>query len=111
MAIDLTQLSKTQLARRIAEQLGETHPDPLNRIRQIVMCHGKRYAVKLLLRTKQIEATGGWVILQKDASPARYAPSSVYLKLHQVYQRSHKKRIIKSPALTRQGDKEQKEPI
>lgn len=91
MAIDLIQLSKTQLARRIAEQLGETHPDLLNRIRQIVLGHGKRYAVKLLLRTQRIEAEGGWVMLNGNSSPARRSPSSVYLKLHQVYQRSSKK--------------------
>lgn len=95
MAIDLMQLSKTQLARRIAEQLGETQPDMLNRIRQIVLSHGKPYAVKLLLRTQQIEAQGGWAILkeacQAEASPERRRPSSVYLKLHQVYQRSRKK--------------------
>lgn len=96
MAIDLTQLSKTQLARRIAEQLGESHPDTLNRIRQIVLSHGKRYAVKLLLRTQQIEAKGGWAILQENASPARCSPSRVYLKLHQVYQRSRKKGMAQS---------------
>lgn len=92
MAIDLTQLPKTQLARRIAEQLGETHPDPLSKIRHIVMSHGKRYAVKLLTRTQQIEADGGWVIIEENTLPSRRSPTSVYLKLHQVYQRSSQKR-------------------
>ena len=87
MAIDLTLLPKTQLARRIADELGDPAPAQRAQIRQIVLQHGKRYAVKLLLRTQKIEADGGWVITGASDSATRCLPSEVYLRLHQIYQR------------------------
>ncbi len=79
MAVDLATLPKTQLARRIAEELGAVHPLPRHQIRQIVLSCSKRYAVKLLRRTQAIEAQGGW---------DQCSPSEVYLRLHQCYQQT-----------------------
>ncbi len=87
MAIDLTLLPKTQLARRIADELGDPAPAQRVQIRQIVLQHGKRYAVKLLLRTQKIEASGGWVTSSATDSLTRCLPSEVYIRLHKIYQR------------------------
>lgn len=87
MAIDLTLLPKTQLARRIADELGDPDPAQRAQIRQIVLQHGKRYAVKLLLRTQKIEASGGWVTSNATDSLTRCLPGEVYIRLHQIYQR------------------------
>lgn len=88
MAIDLTLLPKTQLARRIADELGDPDPSQRSQIRQIVLQHGKRYAVKLLLRTQKIEADGGWITKMGDDTSNRCLPSEIFLRLHQIYQRS-----------------------
>lgn len=87
MAIDLTLLPKTQLARRIADELGDPDPARRSQIRQIVLQHGKRYAVKLLIRTQKIEADGGWVTPNTSDAQTRCLPSEVYIRLHQIYQR------------------------
>lgn len=87
MAIDLTLLPKMQLARRIADELGDPDPAQRSQIRKIVLQHGNRYAVKLLLRTQKIEADGGWVTPNASDAPTRCLPSEVYIRLHQIYQR------------------------
>lgn len=87
MAIDLTLLPKTQLARRIADELGDPDPAQRSQIRQIVLQHGKRYAVKLLLRTQKIEADGGWSTKTSEDSRNRCLPSEIFLRLHKIYQR------------------------
>ncbi|MBS1808600.1 MAG: hypothetical protein JST84_10455 [Acidobacteria bacterium] len=84
--MDLTLLSKTLLARRIADELGDSDPLKRTQIRQIVLRHGKRYAVKLLHRTQKIEANGGWVALSSQDTSDRCSPSEVFLRLHQHYQ-------------------------
>ena len=84
--MDLTLLSKTLLARRIADELGDADPMKRTQIRQIVLQHGKRYAVKLLHRTQKIEANGGWVALSGHNDSDRRSPSEVFLRLHQLYQ-------------------------
>jgi hypothetical protein len=68
MAIDLKELPRTQLARRVAEMLGAKDPPSLLRVRQIVLQHGNRYAVRLLLRTQKITAEGGWTLPRKRAA-------------------------------------------
>lgn len=96
MAIDLTILPKAQLARRIAEELGETDPEMLSRIRRIVLQHGNRYAVRLLLRTRKIEADGGWFTTKKKIFVSRQSPVEVFFNLHENYQHTGQSNSVRA---------------
>lgn len=45
----------------IAEQLGETEPNPLRQIKVLVEVCGVEFAQTILEETQQIEASNGWL--------------------------------------------------
>ena len=102
MAINLKKLPRTQLARRLADMLSATDPPSLLRVKQIVLQHGNRYAVRLLLRTQKIEAEGGWASPGKWRAKRCLRPVDIFFRLHEIYQSSHHPPLQRCPRLTKQ---------
>jgi hypothetical protein len=73
-----TNMTADEVERTIAEQLGESEPEPLQLLHKVVKKLGPEQALAFLKETQEIEAQGG--LLLPDASRRR-TPGSVFFSL------------------------------
>src|SRR5690349_10910802 len=73
-----TNMTADEVEQTIAEQLGETGPEPLKLLRKVVKKLGPEQALAFLKETQEIEAQGG--LLLPDGSRRR-TPGGVFFYL------------------------------